>query len=151
MTEKVVITQAQANSIELYRNTGEKSGKALAEVYLDGMFITNRCLIDLTFDDLMKAFFVGYEVEPEYSPGDWVAVNYRDQTKVERILNVYRDSGVLEFDRDTLNVYVTEDIRHATDYEIAAEKERRSEVKLSEILHDLTIKEKQRLRQILNS
>src|SRR5699024_113803 len=108
-------------------------------------------------EKLRKALNNGYEVEPEYGVEDWVthengviskitSIDDRGIITTDHPLNSFRGNG----DRAYMNT-LARYFKHSTPEEVADEKFRRSEVKLSEIIHDLTIKEKQRLRQILNS
>jgi len=134
MSKKVKLSQAQADAVE----------------YFERVFVKNKAT-SMSDETLRKALNDGYEVEPEFEVGDWV---YREKCKTVSKITIidyaFNVNGAIFVDAFDGWLFKDE-IRHATPDEIAGEKGRRSEVKLSEILHDLTIKEKQRLRQILNS
>lgn len=145
MSEKVKVTQEQFDWLERYELTQEQ-----IDHYIDIQPYKKRPdspIVDWPASKVAKALYIGYEVEPEFGVGDWVVRD--DKESIGKIIKMYPD--VIETDLGNGFYGRSKDYRHATESEIAAEKGRRSEVKLSEILHDLTIKEKQRLRQILNS
>lgn len=81
--EKVKLTKEQAIAIE----------SLTSKKYIDVKFhLTNKWtapifkpLNELSGDDFIKALYVGYEVEPEYNPGDYV-VNHRGTIgRIDRI------------------------------------------------------------------
>lgn len=118
---KVKITQEQADAIE-----GITDRESAAELQINGWkWYKNRCLNNLSFDDFIKALYIGYEVEPEFEVGDWV---YRKSdgvvSKINRIENQEDFYGEFSTDKHRGWLYV-EEIRHATPEEIEKEKERR--------------------------
>ncbi|MDY0394760.1 hypothetical protein ACFSMW_06750 [Virgibacillus halophilus] len=107
--EKVKITQEQADAIEYF--------KEHLEPKLKGML--NR--------DLIAALSDGYEVEPEYQCGEWIAYKRSDGTTIiAKIVEVEDDSVLTDYQVAVCNQrFYFPSIRHATPSEIAAEKERR--------------------------
>src|SRR5699024_1112184 len=83
-----------------------------------------RCLNNLTLDELIRAFYIGYEVEESYEVGDWVYV----EAPKEGLPNVYQ---VMTADKYSVNLdrlygnFKKSKLRHATPEEIAEEKQRR--------------------------
>src|SRR5690625_5201196 len=81
-------------------------------------------LQELTTAELARALYVGYEVEPEYSVGDWVRVNWSDRTTINRITDIYSD--LVKDDGEQCNKSPSiEIIEVATAEEVSEEKERR--------------------------
>jgi len=162
MTEKVMITKEQDDAIEEYMNKHKCSKETILDLHAAN-YKNNltggsmqwsdpfRSMNELSVSDMARALYIGYEVEPKYCVGKWVVVTdgFEEIGRISKITKVSGRSVLLEGVNNCW--WEFSQIRYATEQEIAAEKGRRSEVKLSEILHDLTIKEKQRLRQILNS
>ena len=72
----------------------------------------------LSLDELIRALYIGYEVEPEFKVGDWVVTKVTNHigkiTGFSSITKYYDIEGIQ-----------TDVIRHATPSEIAEEKERR--------------------------
>lgn len=108
MMDKIKITQEQANIIESLEEIQKPfyvSWKAKGILYTG-------VLEDLPLDELIRALYIGYEVEEEFKFGDWVRLNNGDLFKIT--------SGNLASEYSKSNA-----IRHATPEEIAEEKQRR--------------------------
>lgn len=79
----------------------------------------------LSVDEIVRALYSGYEVEPEYKIGDWVArIDGENFIHGEKVVQV---TGVSEFYLNYgFDIGIrTDKIRHATPEEIKAEQERR--------------------------
>ena|SRR5690625_211650 len=122
--EKVKLTQEQADAIKklkaeasnkeiIYMNTSPFGG-----IHLDK---DKQTIFEMDLDELIRALYIGYEVESEFKVGDWVVTSdflepirkvkeVNDRLLVDNTGIVWRDFG---------------EIRHATPEEIAKEKERR--------------------------
>ena len=116
--EKVKLTQEQADAIENISFREEA-----AKLQINGWkHRENRCLNHLTFDDFIKALYIGYEVEPKFKEWDWVV--YRDE--VFRITVKLEDGTfVIENDRAFEQEIPPFLLRYATPEEIAKAKRRR--------------------------
>jgi len=117
---KVKLTMEQVNLIEDQRNkmedykivkffaneVGESSGK-------------------FHIDELIRALYVGYEVEEEFKEGDWVFPTrlYSAETSVYKVVETMHRS--IKLDHGFSHFELMGDFRHATDEEIATEKQRR--------------------------
>ncbi|RDW17613.1 hypothetical protein CWR48_13940 [Oceanobacillus arenosus] len=101
--KKVKVRASQAQMIENHRNAFE----TLMLKRMDENCGT--VLDDVRVYDVARAFFIGYEVEPEFKVGDWV---------------VYEQGNVGQYG-DKPIVLKNPVVRHATPEEIAQEKERR--------------------------
>jgi len=115
--EKVKITQEQVKLIEDQRNKMEdyKIVKTFAEMVGES---SNRIHID----ELIRALYVGYEVEPEFEQGDWIVIN----GETVRIIISSRSGYMLDGGYgEKANHIIREFARHATAEEIATEKQRR--------------------------
>lgn len=125
--EKVKITQEQAN--QLSKNVVKANGVR--------RHIENKWMSDLTTDELIRALYIGYEVEPNFKVGDWVVCesnNYKGITKITRMDELRGKPACYGhwFDIKANTAYsntewtnFAEECRHATPEEIAEEKERR--------------------------
>lgn len=112
--EKVKITQKAANLIE---NTRKKMSDHEIVRKHEDIILIKKGTMDL--DTLIKALYIGYEVDPEFKIGDWV--KSRHGVGIGKIVKFSELGYYTDF-----NMIVTdEDIRHATPEEIATEKERR--------------------------
>lgn len=78
----------------------------------------------LSTAEIARALYIGYEVEPEYSVGDWVRVNWSDRTTINRITDIYSDLVKVDGEQSnkTPNIKI---IEVATVEEVSEEKERR--------------------------
>lgn len=148
---KPIITQEQADAIESLADN--KKGLAV-DFHVKAIWENEHGVLnDLSTDQLIKALYIGYEVELEYLRGDWVNFYFGGRHYIGKILGTYTSGmfEVLSTELTSSKKVDRKDVSRATETEIAQEKERRTEKKLSEMLNDLTVEEKQRLRQILNS
>src|SRR5690625_7500445 len=114
MTEKVKLTQAQADEVKRIKDID----------YAINIHPLNKRpdspVSNLSVAAIARALYVGYEVELEYSAGDWI---YRERdmaisriTKTDYGMNV---SGSIFTDAYT-GRSMKDEIRHATQPEIAA-------------------------------
>lgn len=119
---KVVLTKEQAEAIETLKK--EKSFREIIWLNLNantwgGTYVEKpkRIIVKMNFDDLIKALYIGYEVEPEFKAGDWVVNTSSGYIK---LIENEREANFLN------NDYIKyHELRHATAEEIATEKERR--------------------------
>jgi|SRR5690625_2485227 len=116
MTEKVKLTQEQADAIELASN---KKGRTI-EFHTKSVWQNDfAALNELNTDELVRALYIGYEVELEFEVGDWV---YVIATRQVHQITGRLNNKIIYLDMDggmTREV----NVRHATPDEIAAEKE----------------------------
>lgn len=102
-------------------------------------------LADLKLDDLIRALYIGYEVEPEFEVGDWVNHRLHGIGKVIEVnkntLEIYRSPG----DEEDPYVWHKKNVRHATKQETWWAKHGRNvwELKPGDILfyYNLTVAE----------
>ena len=151
---KVRLTEKQVEALEQAK---EGRGKDKVMNGIGGKWYRElEPLNDLTPSQMARALYIGYEVEPTYTKGDWVIteggtvgevyMNSDVRTTVHLDVHQERSDGMVTVAR----AVKTDDIlRHATPEEIAEEKERRTDEKLNDILEGLNPKEKYRLFQIL--
>lgn len=119
--EKVKVTKEQAEAIEKYANSNKK--ELCIENWVKGHFHTNKVLSELSLEELAKALYIGYEVEPEFKVGDWV---YNEKAgTVARVGERYDGGEWVWVDDEEFTFYSVNDTRHATPEEIEKEKERR--------------------------
>ena len=127
---KVKITQEQADEIEyLLEDGGNKKAIVLIKVY--DWFHKSIIINSIELDTLIRALYIGYEIEETFEVGDWIVVEdcpcKRIIGKVQKITEVEEHSTFtrLHYDRDWWSVISESKIRHATPEEIAEEKQRR--------------------------
>ena len=128
MSEKVFLTQEQADAIEdlLKDRTAESIVKEKANPLLGGgVYIdkSNHIIFTETeLDTLIRALYIGYEVEPVFNVGDWVVHEFGSKTyKIAEGKPLIECDYVLDNGNSVLKDY----LRHATPSEIAEEKQRR--------------------------
>ena len=136
--EKAKINQEQADKIKLWE-WHTKYPSILLNLHVNNALVCNNCLQSLTLDELARAIYVGYEVEVEVKVGDWL-VNNRNGM----IFQI--EDGLKDNLKDIVGA---KHLRHATEPEIAAEKERILDKKIDEVLLDLGPHERTRLREKL--
>lgn len=130
MTDKVKITQEQADAIE--REVGGGGDRETpVEIHVNGWkHHENQCLNNLSLEEFVRALYIGYEVEPEFRDDEWV---FLVDGTITRILYV-RDDEIMPYPSGIKFShgkggdcwYAYSDIkRHATPEEIAKEKTRR--------------------------
>lgn len=117
MADKVILTKEQANSIEKWINK-EQLIIAKASGFLEHG--VDEPIAELTMKQLVKAIYIGYEVEPDFKVGDWVVNTSNGYIKLIENEREAREANFLN------NDYIKRhELRHATSEEIAEEKERR--------------------------
>lgn len=146
----IKLTKNQADAVEKIKIEQRKMIETIkAHPNLYRVEKWEKPLFELETDDIQRALFDGYEVEPEFKVGDWV---YNTRTnKVAQIDSRYV-SGMDELwvNDEEFNFYRKDDSRHATESEIAQEKERRTDKKLDKLLLDLSNEERVRLAKKLD-
>ena len=135
--EKVVITQEQADRIREWETHAGYLSKLL-ELHSKYSLSRSKCLQDLTLDELARALYVGYKVEEEFEHWNWVYI--LETGEVGRVDRNYSGIGFVDvYDHNYYTKgYKPNEIRHATESEIAEEEKRRTNKKLDEILLDLS-------------
>lgn len=131
---KVKISQEQAD-ILVRENSNEKHNtvKRFVEIYGEH----GR---SFHLDELIRALYIGYEVETTYKVGDWV-INKNTKRAIEV------DEPKVDFlNKDYSHGKI---FRHATPEEIAKGKERRTNKKLNDLLFNLSSEEQERLYEKL--
>lgn len=144
MTDKVIITEKQANAINLWLSshldrTEEQLLNSHAENYVHeetgeltkwGSMYDS--LNELSVSDLAKALYIGYKVEQKYSVGEWIIVFHDNgiwkcTAEITTIKNEYFTVDAKNVHEEDLHLSFDgwDAIRHATPSEIKQEKERR--------------------------
>ena len=118
---KVKISRAQAEAINSCKKDDEDKGEAIRHHINTWCAPPNRCLNELSVDELARALYVGYEVEVEVKVGDWL-VNNRNGLMFQ-----------IEDRQEDKDIARMNHIRHATESEIAEEEKRRMDKKINEI------------------
>lgn len=159
--EKVVLTQEQADEIEIQKKEFRTSDVVVRRILTENMY-TNRHEVfhSMTIDDVIRALYIGYEVEKNFEVGDWVVVDGYSEDydgKILEITEIYKGALNLRYCKFSPSTdgghnfcldSVT-DIRHATPEEIEGEKERRWwkkhgrdvwELKINDIVHSKVTK-----------
>lgn len=121
MTEKIKLTQAQADGIERYK---QEMVKSLKMQFKNGFEKTPyewaKPLVELGAEQILDAVQHGYEVKPKFKVGDLVHVSgQKGLYEITYLSEYYADLKGLWGSRQIKN------LRHATAEEIAQEKERR--------------------------
>ena len=126
MMEKVKLTQKQADAIE--RLVKDK-GRVLKHHMTKDAWICSplEALSDLSFDELAKALYIGYEVEEEFKVGDWVAPMEHDSKLPDGMIatQIVKIANNLFVYWNDINNRTIGRFRYATPEEIKAEQERR--------------------------
>lgn len=82
-------------------------------------------IADLSFDELVKALYIGYEVESKFKVDDWVIFKNDVCVKVlRRILEIDEMNKLVRFSMSSKWEQIEDIVRHATQKEIKEEKER---------------------------
>lgn len=123
MSDKVVLTQEQADEIELQKKDFSKFDDIVTRRILtsdiNGYY--NKTFHSISVDDLIKALYIGYEVEPEFKVGDWVIDE--EYGFIGQITEIEGNSIWAYWDDDNKEMRIRkEDLRHATPEEIAKER-----------------------------
>ena len=133
--ERVKVTQEQAELMEEVRVCASVS-ELCYERCLNGSWIgVFKPLNELNADEFARALYIGYEVEPNFAKGDWV------KSKIGKGIGKIIHLKQFGYETDFGLLADTEDIRHATEEEIAEEKERRMSNKIKSVLQGLTEEE----------
>lgn len=106
--EKVKLTREQAEEIEI-RNKGFAKEETIKNHIFGWSYI--ECLNELTLDEMIRALYIGYEIEETFKVGDWVF----DRESVYKIISKHH--------ADDLNKGMYLKARHATPEEIEEEKQ----------------------------
>lgn len=130
--EKVKLTKEQVVTLETAIELNGFEG--VVRQHVEGGWTTStlKALNDLSVDKLVRALYIGYEVDSQYKIGDWVVLEDGYIGEIEFINEVEGWANV-GYSKDTkergvclARTYDLIDIkRHATPSEIAQEKERR--------------------------
>jgi phage regulator Rha-like protein len=124
--EKVKVSREQAEAIE--ELTKVLFNPTIVITHIRDRFRDEKteCINSMPVDSLIRALYIGYEVEPEFKVGDWVAFdNRKDEVairKIERINDQFGDGLYAHWKNGSMRL---SGLRHATPSEIAEEKERR--------------------------
>ncbi len=125
---KVKITQEQADALEAVRDREKVRSMIIRWHTGRGRWVGDEeSLNELELDDLIRALYIGYEVEPEFEVGDW-GFTIREcgqKGQVGQVVEVYKVFARLDYGDGTGSWWSFRDLRHATPEEIAEEKERR--------------------------
>lgn len=129
MSGKVKVTEKIA---KLIKNSLDKYPKHVIVEHYHSIAAKYREEMDL--DTLIKALYIGYEIEEQYKVGDWVFVNNNGDEWVAKIATGTGVRDVFYVDEcpyvDNKQYYHISKFRHATPEEIAKEKKRMFWVKL---------------------
>ena len=127
MSEKVKITRDQAEALKKFP---ENKKSDIVRQHIVGRWLNEYITLNhLNTDELIKALYIGYEVEPEYSVGDYVVTDtgiigkithFNPDNDNHAFLDVKLNNGTGRYANTFIRYF-----RHATSSEIAAEKERR--------------------------
>src|SRR5690625_4262140 len=120
MVDKVILTKEQANAIKRWINKEQliiAKASGLLEHSMD------ESIAELTMEQLVKALYIGYEVEPEFKVGDWVV--WDDMKIIGQLVEIGIGLRVDAIEYDFPQDISLKFLRHATPEEIAEEKERR--------------------------
>ncbi len=120
MTEKVKITREQAKVIESKMAFRHMSIKYHVMNNWDTDY--ERCLNNLTLDELIRAFYIGYEVEPKIKVGDFVEIEMFGTRKVFEVTGVKGNAIAINGGTEYNEYYVS---RILTDEEKRKEKQHR--------------------------
>ena len=138
MTEKIKLTQEQADFIERGFEAGMEAEEMINRFASAGLFVKqpSHKLHGLCVADLAKALLIGYEIEPRLKVGDWAV-----RKKGRRIIKKPTDREGIAFQIEEIGIGVLGSdgnnhaigaLRHATPEEIAEEKERRKWAEIEE-------------------
>lgn len=137
MSEKVKLKRKHADLIE--SELGKMSKSDLMNQHVRTIVEKNNRFVgdyapfnSLSIEDMAKALYIGYEVEEEWQTGDWVVTKSGYIGEIE-FINEIEGWANIGYSKDTLKrgvclakTFNLDEIkRHATEQEIAQEKERR--------------------------
>lgn len=125
MTEKVKITQEQADAIKGHTENWSESSLVIRHNNRT-IFEGYESLYKLDVDTLIRALYIGYEIEPRYEMDDFVRYWKTDcVTAIGMITHIDYEKGLVQFDNTTFTKKIHDITGYATPEEIKAEKERR--------------------------
>ncbi|WP_163579084.1 hypothetical protein [Gracilibacillus saliphilus] len=129
MSEKVKITRKQADRLRETITYGDKSTliQTIANTPKYELESYNQCLATLSLDELIRALYIGYEVEKKFKPKDWIYIDakgtHNNKPMVAQIDFIIPPRLQLD---NVWHIFMSSShIRHATEEEIAQEKKRR--------------------------
>ncbi|MBT2215859.1 hypothetical protein KK120_08855 [Virgibacillus dakarensis] len=153
----IKLTKNQADAVEKIKTEQRRRIKAIkAHPNLYHVKNWEKPLFELEADDIQRALFDGYEVEPEFEENQWIVVtssfhgNYGKVQKIIEITDACAAGKDLAYHLEDGSCRYKNEIRHATPEEIAQEKERRTDKKLDKLLLDLSNEERVRLAKKLD-
>lgn len=140
--EKVKVTQEQAKAIEINREV-DSNGEILNDYFEEWpVGHWSRAVIKrMDIDVLVKALYIGYEVEEEFKKFDWVTFDGKHTgiiIDIDEFDNMYKTDIRNENGVKQMFPFGTDRLRHATPSEIAEEKERRKWKKHGRDVWELT-------------
>jgi len=144
---KIIVTQEQAEAINSCKKDDMDRGEAIRHHINTWCAPPNRCLNELSLDELVRALYVGYEVEEKFEVGDKVFYRTMD-TGMHTIIDMQAGICNLRGSVKLTNVE-TSSIRHATESEIAGEEKSRMDKKINKIWIDLSDYERNGLHKKL--
>lgn len=140
MAEKITITQEQADAIERLKEGQRKDFEVYYKGNRERVVDWARPLSDLSTGEYISILYDGYEIEPKYKTGDWVAnldgsnIYPKGDAKVIEV-GLVGEKYVRPVGNEAWGFpfYL---VRHATPEEIKAEKERQkwSEIEEGDVL-----------------
>lgn len=132
--EKVKLTPEQAESLEYLKRNFRSKDIVIFHVHKYGCFWDGRAegINGLGVDTLIKALYIGYEIEEPFKVGDWVVFKSGLISKITKTDISHKKEQLIQVDNiepgenaDDEYIPVSDVVRKATEEEILAEKERR--------------------------
>ncbi len=120
MSGKVRITRKQADEVEIQKKELKPHDVVTRKIVSRR---TNKVFKDIDLDTLIRALYIGYEVEPDFEVGDWVVHIPTGVIGEISHINGNWISFFHSYEQKAVNISVN-DLRHATPEEIAKEEER---------------------------
>lgn len=129
MSEKVVLTREQADEVELQKKDFNEFSDIITRRILtsDINNYYNSTFHSISVDELIRALYIGYEVERNFKVGDWVRINWSSSSpSIRKIIDIDMEFGVITIDGDQANINPSLQLLSlASPEEIEQEKERR--------------------------
>ena len=132
--EKVKLTPEQAESLEYLKRNFRSKEIVILHVQKYGCDWVGKGegINGLNVDTLIKALYIGYEIEEPFKVGDWVVFKSGLISKITKTDISHKKEQLIQVDNiepgedaDDEYIPVSDVVRKATPEEIAAEKERR--------------------------
>jgi|SRR5699024_336258 len=125
--EKVKLTQEQAEAIEERLKFSHKKHEIVRCTATKG-WVGDTPMKDIPLDKIIRALYIGYEVEPEFAVGDWV-ISKKDKIGIpgqitEFEYDKYWEDNFADYGINSMYRARLSNLRHATPEEIAKEKRR---------------------------